>query len=115
MKLITAIFRPGRLEAVKRLLAKNGINGLTVSDVQGAGRQRGHTEVYRGHEYTVDLVKKVKIEVACPAASVPQTIEWISQAARTGAEGKIGDGKIFVTPLEDVIRIRTGEHAAAAL
>ncbi len=115
MKLVSAIVRPNRLELVKEKLSEHGFHGLTVTDVQGAGRQRGHTEVYRGHEYKVDLVQKVKIEVAVPSESVNGVVEAIAEAARTGPEGKIGDGKVFVTNIDDVVRIRTGERGAAAI
>ncbi len=115
MKLIVAIIRPTRLEAVKELLCRGGVTGITVSDVHGAGRQRGHKEVYRGHEYQVDLVKKVKLEMAVPTERVDDVIDLVSKGARSGDEGRIGDGKIFVVGLEDVVRIRTGEHAEAAI
>ena len=115
MKLVSAIVRPSRLEVVKEKLSEHGFHGLTVTDVQGAGRQRGHTEVYRGHEYKVDLIQKVKIEVAVPSESVNGVVEAIAEAARSGPEGKIGDGKVFVTNIEDAVRIRTGERGAAAI
>ena len=115
MKLITAIVRPSRLEAGKASLSRANITGMTVSDVQGVGRQRGHKEVYRGHEYQVDLIRKVKIEVAVSREVVEGAIDAIVAGARSGAEGEIGDGKIFVTSLEDVIRIRTQERAEAAI
>ena len=115
MKLVAAIVRPNRLEVVKEKLSEHGFHGLTVTDVQGAGRQRGHTEVYRGHEYKVDLIQKVKIEVVVPSESVNGVVEAIAAAARSGPEGKIGDGKVFVTNIEDVVRIRTGERGAAAI
>jgi nitrogen regulatory protein P-II 1 len=115
MKWVVAIVRPNRLEVVKDLLGKQGFHGLTVTDVQGVGRQRGHTEVYRGHEYKVDLISKVKLEVAVPDENVDRFVELVARAARTGEEGQIGDGKIFVLPLEDAVRIRTGESGDAAL
>jgi nitrogen regulatory protein P-II 1 len=115
MKYIVAIVQPSRLEAVKEALSKVDIRGLTVSDVQGIGRQKGHTEVYRGHEYQVNLIRKVKLEIAVPDEYLEQTIEAIIKGGRTGAEGKIGDGKIFVLPLEDCVRIRTGERGADAI
>lgn len=115
MKLVSAILRPNRLEVVKQKLSEHGFHGLTVTDVQGAGRQRGHTEVYRGHEYKVDLVQKVKVEIAVPSENVNAVVEAISEAARSGPEGKIGDGKVFVTNIDEVIRIRTGERGLAAI
>jgi nitrogen regulatory protein PII len=115
MKLITAIVQPSRFEAVKDLLSRAGVKGLTVTDAHGVGRQRGRTEIYRGHEYTVNLVAKVKIEVAVDDDDAERVIDTIVRGARSGDEGKIGDGKIFVSPLENVIRIRTGEVGAEAL
>ena len=115
MKMITAIVQPSRFEVVKEQLTRMGVKGLTVCDAHGIGRQKGHTEIYRGHEYTVQLVPKVKIEIAVDDKEVDGVIDTILKAARTGPEGKIGDGKIFVTPLESVTRIRTGESGAAAL
>ncbi|MBI4605008.1 MAG: P-II family nitrogen regulator [Planctomycetes bacterium] len=115
MRMITAIIQPSRLETVKSLLGAAGVHGVTVSDVRGVGRQRGRTEIYRGHEYTVDLIPKVKLEIAAEDEQVDRIIEAIVKGARTGVEGKIGDGKVFVTPLEEVMRIRTGEVGAAAL
>jgi len=112
MKLITAIIKPFKLDDVRTALTGLGVSGMTVSEVKGFGRQRGHTEVYRGAEYTVDFVPKVRIEVAVRADLVDQVVDAIMQAARTG---KVGDGKIFVTDLVRVIRIRTGETDAAAL
>ena len=112
MKLVSAILRPNRLEVVKQKLSEQGFHGLTVTDVQGAGRQRGHTEVYRGHEYKVDLVPKVKVEVVCSDANLALVIDTIMRAAQTG---QIGDGKIFVHDLQDSIRIRTGETGEDAL
>jgi nitrogen regulatory protein P-II 1 len=115
MKLIVAIVQPSRLEAVKESLSKVEVFRLTVGDVQGLGRQKGHTEVYRGHEYQVNLIRKVKLEIAVNEEFVEPTIEAIIKGGRTGDEGKIGDGKIFVMPLEDCIRIRTGERGAEAI
>lgn len=115
MKYIIAIIQPAKLEAVKEALSAIEMFRLTVTEAQGIGRQRGHTEVYRGHEYQINFVRKVKLEIAVDDNYVDQTIEAISNAARTGAEGKIGDGKIFVLPLEEVFRIRTREHGSDAL
>lgn len=115
MKYVIAIIQPSRLEAVKDALSKVEVFRLTVSDVQGLGRQKGHTEVYRGHEYEVNLVRKVKLEIAVNEEFLEPTIEAIIQGGRSGPEGKIGDGKIFVLPLEDVIRIRTGERGSEAI
>ena len=115
MKYIIAIVQPSRLEAVKEALSKVEVFRLTVSDVQGIGRQKGHTEVYRGHEYQVNLIRKVKLEIAVNEEFVEPTIEAIIRGARSGPEGKIGDGKIFILPLDDVIRIRTGERGGEAI
>lgn len=112
MKLISAVVQPFRLEEVKEALRATGIQGMTVSEVRGFGRQRGHTEVYRGAEYQVDFVPKVKIEILCDDAQVERIVETIVGAARTG---QIGDGKIFVTPADQVIRIRTGEMGRDAI
>ena len=112
MKLIVAVIKPFRLEEVKDALAAVGVEGLTVSEVKGFGRQKGHTEIYRGNEYTVDFLPKAKLEIAVPDELVGAVVEAIASAARTG---KIGDGKIFVLPLEDVVRIRTGERGEAAV
>jgi nitrogen regulatory protein P-II 2 len=112
MKLITAIIKPFKLNDVREALSAIGVAGLTVSEVKGFGRQKGHTELYRGAEYAVDFLPKVKLEAAVPDDIAEQAIEAIERAARTG---KIGDGKIFVTPMEQVIRIRTGETSADAL
>jgi len=114
MKLIVAIIQPSKLEAVKDALSEVEVFRLTVSDVQGFGRQKGHTEVYRGHEYTVNLLRKVKLEIAVNDDYAEATIEAIAKAGKTGEEGRIGDGKIFVLPLEEVVRIRTGERGAEA-
>ncbi len=115
MKLIVAVIRPERLEAVKDALAEVQVFRLTVSDVQGFGRQKGQTEIYRGQEYTVSLVRKVRIEIAVNEDFVEPTIGAIMRAARTGETGKVGDGKIFVMPLMDVVRIRTGERGTEAI
>jgi nitrogen regulatory protein P-II 1 len=112
MKLVTAIVKPFKLEDVKGALAALGISGLTVSEVQGYGRQKGHTEVYRGAEYQVDFVPKVKIEVAVDAADAGKVVDALVAAARTG---KIGDGKVWVTEIDEVIRVRTGERGLDAL
>ncbi len=112
MKLIKAIIKPFKLEEVKEALAEIGVEGMTVTEVKGFGRQKGHTEIYRGSEYTVDFLPKVQLEIAVSTELTPKVIEAISQAARTG---KIGDGKIFVVPLEEAIRIRTDEKGKAAL
>ena len=112
MKLITAIIKPFKLEEVRQSLDLIGITGMTITEVKGFGRQKGHTELYRGAEYVVDFLPKVKIEVATTDDQVDQVIEAISKAANTG---KIGDGKIFVTQLEQVTRIRTGESGEDAI
>ena len=112
MKLITAIIKPLKLDDVREAVADIGIKGITVTEVKGFGRQKGHTELYRGAEYVVDFLPKAKIELAVPDDIAEQVIEAITDAARTG---KIGDGKIFVTALEHVIRIRTGETGSEAL
>jgi len=112
MKLVTAIIKPFKLDDVREALSEVGVQGITVTEVKGFGRQKGHTELYRGAEYVVDFLPKVKVEVAVPAAQVDQVIEAITGAARTG---KIGDGKIFVAALEQVVRIRTGETGTEAL
>jgi nitrogen regulatory protein P-II 1 len=112
MKLIVAIIKPFKLDEVKESLSQIGIEGMTVTEVKGFGRQKGHTEVYRGNEYTVDFLPKVKIELAVPAEQVAPVVSAITKAARTG---KIGDGKVLVLPLLDVIRIRTDEHGGAAM
>ena len=106
MKQITAVVKPFKLEEVREALAECGVTGLTVTEVKGFGRQKGHTELYRGAEYVVDFLPKVKIEVVVPNDQVERAIDAIVKSARTG---KIGDGKIFVSPLDQVIRIRTGE------
>ncbi|MDZ7615988.1 MAG: P-II family nitrogen regulator [Patescibacteria group bacterium] len=115
MKLIIAIIQPNRLEAVKAALAEVEVFRLTVMDVQGFGRQRGQTEVYRGHEFTVNLLRKVQLTIAVNEEFLEPTIDAIIQGGRTGEKGEIGDGKIFVLPLEDCIRIRTGERGGEAI
>ena len=112
MKQITAVIKPFKLEEVREALADCGVNGLTVTEVKGFGRQKGHTELYRGAEYVVDFLPKVKIEIVVNDQDVDTCIEAIVNAARTG---KIGDGKIFVCPVERVIRIRTGEENESAV
>ena len=112
MKQITAVIKPFKLEEVREALGDVGVSGLTVTEVKGFGRQKGHTELYRGAEYVVDFLPKVKIEAAVDEAIVERVIEAIESSARTG---KIGDGKIFVTTLEQVVRIRTGETGTDAL
>jgi len=112
MKKIEAIIQPSRFESVKEALREIGIEGITVSEVRGHGRQKGHTETYRGREYSVDLLPKVKLELALPEAQTAQVINTILQAAKTG---KIGDGKIFISTLDDAIRIRNGERGEGAL
>ena len=112
MKRITAIIKPFKLDEVRESLAEVGVTGLTVTECKGFGRQKGHTELYRGAEYVVDFLPKVKVEAAVPDALVERAIEAITKAARTG---KIGDGKIFVCPVEQVVRIRTGETGESAI
>ncbi|HCX87421.1 MAG TPA: P-II family nitrogen regulator [Gammaproteobacteria bacterium] len=112
MKLVTAVIKPFRLDDVRDALSRIGIQGMTVTEVKGFGRQKGHTELYRGAEYVVDFLPKVKLEVAISEELVDQALEAISEAAKTG---KIGDGKIFVYAIEQVIRIRTGETGSDAL
>ncbi|CAM3455695.1 P-II family nitrogen regulator [Polaromonas hydrogenivorans] len=112
MKQITAILKPFKLEEVREALAECGVTGLTVTEVKGFGRQKGHTELYRGAEYVVDFLPKVKVEVVVNTADVERCVDAIVRAARTG---KIGDGKIFVTSVERVLRIRTGEEDEAAI
>ena len=112
MKLITAIVKPYRLDAVKTALQELGIHGLTVTEASGYGRQRGHTEVYRGAEYQIDLVPKVRIELVVEDSDVEPAIEAIVKAARTG---KIGDGKVWAVPVETVVRVRTGERGPDAV
>lgn len=112
MKMVTAIIKPFKLDDVRDALGEIGIKGITVTEVKGFGRQKGHTELYRGAEYVVDFLPKIKLEAAVAASQVDQVIEAISKSANTG---KIGDGKIFVSSIEQVIRIRTGESGTEAL
>ena len=112
MKLVTAIIKPFKLDEVRSALSERGVSGMTVTEVKGFGRQRGHTELYRGAEYVVDFVPKTRIEIAVRTELLEQVIDAIVKAARTG---KVGDGKIFVTDIERVIRIRTGETDNSAL
>ncbi len=112
MKLVTAIVKPFKLDDVKEALRGLGVQGMTVSEVRGFGRQRGHTEVYRGTEYTVDFVPKVKVEVVADDADADRVVDAIVEAARTD---KIGDGKVWITPVEGLVRIRTGEKGNDAL
>ena len=112
MKLIIAVIKPFKLEEVKEALAKIGVEGMTVTEVKGFGRQKGHTEIYRGSEYTVDFLPKVKIEIVVGDDMKAKTVEAIVKAAKTG---KIGDGKVFVVPIEEAVRIRTDERGEAAV
>jgi nitrogen regulatory protein P-II 1 len=112
MRKVEAIVKPFKLDDVKEALGEAGIHGLTVSEVKGFGRQKGHTESYRGAEYIVDFLPKMKIEIVVPDGLVPRVVDAIERAARTG---RIGDGKIFVTPVEEAIRIRTGERGEGAV
>jgi nitrogen regulatory protein P-II 1 len=112
VKLVVAIVKPFKLDDVKAVLKSRGIPGITVSEVQGFGRQRGHTEVYRGAEYNVDFVPKIRIEILAEDAEVDAVVDAITDAARTG---KIGDGKVWTLPVDDVVRIRTGERGPDAL
>jgi len=112
MKKIEAVIKPFKLDDVREALSEIGVTGMTVLEVKGFGRQKGHTELYRGAEYVVDFLPKVKIEAVVPGDQVERCVEVISEAARTG---KIGDGKIFVTPVERIIRIRTGEENESAI
>ena len=112
MKLVTAIIKPHKLDDVKTALESFGVQGMTVSEVQGFGRQRGHTEVYRGAEYTVAFVPKVRVEVLVDDADAMDVLEVIAKAAQTGS---IGDGKVWSTPVDEVVRVRTGERGAEAL
>lgn len=111
-KLITVVVKPFKLDDVKTALKDAGVQGITTSEVQGFGRQAGHTEVYRGTEYTIDFVPKVKLEILVDDAAVDQLVEVVVQAARTG---KIGDGKVWVTPVDQIVRIRTGERDGDAI
>ncbi|MFB9378142.1 P-II family nitrogen regulator [Kineococcus gynurae] len=112
MKLLTAIIKPHKLDDVKSALESYGIQGLTISEASGYGRQRGHTEVYRGAEYTVDLVPKVRVEVLVDDVDIADVVEVVVKSAQTG---RIGDGKVWTVPVEDVVRVRTGEHGPDAL
>lgn len=112
MKLITAIIKPFKMEAVKEALTLVGVDGMTITEVKGFGRQKGHTEVYRGSEYTVDFLPKIKIEIVVADEIKDKVVTAIVNGAKTG---KIGDGKVFVTPVDDVIRIRTNEHGDSAV
>ncbi len=112
MKLITAIIKPFKLDAVREALSEIGVQGITVTEVKGFGRQKGHTELYRGAEYVVDFLPKTKLEIAVGEDLIDSVLEAISKAAHSG---KIGDGKIFISPLEQVVRIRTGETGKDAL
>jgi nitrogen regulatory protein P-II 2 len=112
MKLVTAVIKPFKLDDVREALSEIGIQGITVTEVKGFGRQKGHTELYRGAEYVVDFLPKVKLEVAVSADQVDQVVESITTAANTG---KIGDGKIFISTLEEIVRIRTGERGTDAI
>ena len=112
MKLITAIIKPYKLDEVRQAIADIGVQGVTVTEVQGFGRQRGHTELYRGAEYSVDFLPKTKLEIAVDDVVVEQVLEALTNVARTG---KIGDGKIFLTQLDQTVRIRTGENGAEAV
>jgi nitrogen regulatory protein P-II 2 len=112
MKLVTAIIKPFKLEEVRDALLKIGVHGMTITEVKGYGRQKGHTEIYRGAEYAINFLPKVRIEVAVATEQVDQVVSVMGAAARTG---KIGDGKIFVTPIDQAVRIRTGETDADAI
>lgn len=112
MRKVEAIIKPFKLDEVKEALNEIGIQGITVSEVKGFGRQKGHTELYRGAEYTIDFLPKVKVEIVVPDDKCSQVVETIQASAKTG---RIGDGKIFILPCEEVIRIRTGERGAAAI
>ena len=112
MKKIEAIIKPFRLDEVKEALNRLGLKGMTISEVKGYGRQRGHTEIYRGAEYVVDFIPKIKLEIVVEAAQVAEVVDCIREAANTG---KIGDGKIFVLPVEEVIRVRTNERGPDAI
>jgi nitrogen regulatory protein P-II 2 len=112
MKLVTAIIKPFKLDDVREALAEIGVQGITVTEVKGFGRQKGHTELYRGAEYVIDFLPKIKLEIALPDDLLERALEAIQQSARTG---KIGDGKVFISELEQVIRIRTGELDVDAL
>ena len=112
MKLVTAIIKPHKLEEVRSALSEVGVQGITATEVKGFGRQKGHTEIYRGSEYTVDFLPKMKVEIVVADEDMAKVVDSITESARTG---KIGDGKVFVIPLEDAIRIRTGENGNEAI
>jgi nitrogen regulatory protein P-II 1 len=112
VKLITAVIKPHKLDEVKAALEAFGVQGMTVSEASGYGRQRGHTEVYRGAEYTVDLVPKVRVEILVDDTDVTDVVDVVVKSAATG---RIGDGKVWTTPIDDVVRVRTGEHGADAI
>ncbi len=112
MKLVTAVVKPHKLDDVKNALETQGVQGMTVSEASGYGRQKGHTEVYRGAEYTSDLVPKVRVEVLVDDADVSEVVDAIVRASQSG---RIGDGKVWVSPVDDVIRVRTGEHGTDAI
>lgn len=112
MKKVTAIIKPFKLDDVRDALTEIGVNGMTVSEVKGFGRQRGHTEIYRGAEYAVDFLPKVSIEIVLPDERVDEVVDVVVEAARTG---KVGDGKVFVEPIDEVVRIRTGERGKEAI
>ncbi|RIK76239.1 MAG: transcriptional regulator [Planctomycetota bacterium] len=115
MKLIIAIIQPQKLEAVKEALTEVEVFRLTVVDVQGFGRQKGHTELYRGHEFSVNLLRKVQLQIAVNDEFVERTVNAIIKGGRTGETGQIGDGKIFILPMDDCVRIRTGERGSEAI
>jgi nitrogen regulatory protein P-II 1 len=112
VKLVTAVIKPHKLDEVKAALEAFGVQGMTVSEASGYGRQRGHTEVYRGAEYTVDLVPKVRVEILVDDTDVTDVVDVVVKSAATG---RIGDGKVWTTPVDDVVRVRTGEHGADAI
>ena len=115
MQKIEAIIQPSKVDSVKDALVEIGVNGMTILEARGHGRQKGHTEVYRGHEIAVNLLRKVQLQIAVNEDFVEPTVNAILEAGRTGPEGRIGDGKIFILPLEDCIRIRTGERGPEAI
>ena len=115
MKLIIAAIKPFKLEEVREALTAIGVRGMMVTEIKGFGSQSGHTEIYRGHELTVNMLRKVQLQIAVNEDFVEPTVNAIMTAARTGPEGRIGDGKIFILPLEDVVRIRTGERGPEAI
>ncbi|GAA0483365.1 P-II family nitrogen regulator [Streptomyces stramineus] len=115
MKLITAVVKPHMVDEIKAALRTFGVRGMTVSEASGSGRQRGHTEVYRGAEYTVDLLPKIRVEVLAEDSDADSVVDIIVKTARSGENGKIGDGKVWVVPVETVVRVRTGERGPDAL